>query len=93
MEFKTDENGNLDVSTKRYVKPLESGVLLIAIYGTNGNLDELIPVKTITDGVINYEITADKLSTLSAGQKIKGFLFDSISTAIPLMKHGKYEVK
>lgn len=93
VEFKTDENGNLDVSTKKYGKPLESGVLLIAIYSINGGMDELIPVRNITDGVINYEITADKLSTLSAGQEIKGFLFDDISSAIPLMKHGEYEVK
>ena len=81
-----DADGNVDVEAKKGGgETFASGILLIALYDANGKVVELIKSPKITDGNFVYEVPAAKAIT---AKKIKAFVFDAISTSVPMMKHG-----
>ena len=84
-----DADGNVDVEAKRGgAEGFTSGVLAVALYDADGRVIELIKEVTITDGKFVYEVPASKVAT---AKTIKAFVFDSIVTTVPLMRHGVIE--
>ncbi|MBR5518241.1 MAG: hypothetical protein IKV86_04360 [Clostridia bacterium] len=90
IEIEKDESGNIDVYAKKGGDGFASGVLVIAIYNANGSLKELIPSSVIADGAFSYEVPASKVV---AGNIVKAFVFDSITSAVPQMKNGSLVVR
>ena len=81
-----DKDGNADFIAKP--ENVASGVLVMAIYDANGKMVEFIPA-AMTDAGFVGEIPAEKLS---AGQTVKGYIFDSIASTKPLLKSGQLKI-
>lgn len=85
VELTFDVDGNVDVEASKKEGTFTSGVLLVALYDANGSVIELISEENITEGKFVYEVPAAKVAT---AKKIKAFVFDTITTAVPLFPHG-----
>ena len=80
-----DADGNVDVEARKSEGTFESGVLVVALYDANGKLVEIRKSTDITDGKFVYEVPAAKVAT---AKKIKGFVLDGITTAVPQFPSG-----
>jgi len=91
VEISKLESGNYKVYAKETGVTFDDEVLVIAICNANGYVKEIITSTDIAeDGTFSYEIPAAKVE---AGNIIKGFVFDTITSAKPQMPSGKYIVK
>lgn len=85
VELTFDVDGNVDVEASKKEGTFTSGVLIIALYDANGKVVEIIKSTEITEGKFVYEVPAAKVET---AKMLKGFVFDCITTAVPLFPHG-----
>lgn len=89
VEISKDASGNVDVYA-RDTESFQSGTLVIAICNSNGLVKEIITSTAIEDGAFSYKVPAEKVV---AGNIIKGFVFDTLTSSKPQMPKGTYIVK
>lgn len=90
VELTLDADGNVDVDASKKEGSFPSGsILVVALYDAKGKVVEIIKSTEITEGKFIYEVPATKVATAKI---IKAFVFDGITTAVPLMKHGVIEI-
>ena len=85
-----DADGNVDVEARKGEGAFGRGILVVALYDANGKIVEIIKSTDITDGKFVYEVPAAKVAT---AKKIKGFVLDGITTAVPQFKHGSIVIE
>ena len=90
VELVLDAEGNIDVLAVKKNVIFTTAVLVVALYDENGKVVELLKSTETTDGKFIYEVPAAKVAT---AKKIKAFVFDAITTAVPQMPHGIYVVE
>ncbi len=62
--------------------------LVTAVYNTSGSLEKLWVDTTVEDGILSNIITGTDYTTyVKSGYKVKTFIFDSLTSAIPQMEH------
>ncbi len=86
-----DASGNIDVYAKKGEGAFTNETLVIAICNANGKVKEVITSKAVAEnGTMSYEVPASKVV---AGNIVKAFVFDSLTSAKPQMAKGAYIVK
>ncbi len=66
----------------------ESLCLVTAVYNTSGSMEKLFVDTTVEDGVLSNVISGTDYTTyVKSGYKVKTFIFDSLTSAIPQMEH------
>jgi len=91
VEISKDASGNVDVYAKKSEGAFTNETLVIAICNANGTVKEVITSNAVAEnGTMSYEVPASKVT---AGNIIKGFVFDSLTSAKPQMPKGTYIVK
>lgn len=91
VEISKDASGNVDVYAKKSEGAFTNETLVIAICNANGTVKEVITSNAVAEnGTMSYEVPASKVT---AGNIVKGFVFDSLTSAKPQMPKGTYIVK
>jgi len=85
-----DASGNIDVYAKKGEGTFTNETLVIAICNANGTVKEVITSKEVVDGTMSYEVPASKVE---AGNIVKAFVFDTLTSAVPQMRNGSYIVE
>lgn len=90
IEVSKDASGNIDVYAKKAEGTFTNETLVIAICNAKGKVKEVLTSKKVVDGTMSYEVPASKVV---AGDIVKAFVFDSLTSAVPQMPKGLYIVK
>ena len=61
------------------------------VYNADGNLVKLWKYTTLEDGYLSYTVTG--ADYVQSGYKVKAFLFDSLTSAVPQVEKAKLTIQ